>query len=158
MVSPLRGGLIKIQMNNSSVIQSRCRYYCDSLARIPIAFGFDHIDARAIITSCYNSVDENSSRGDLSAFLTKVVVKECIRRLSIFYFNNASDTKRVKMACLDYSFNGSARTDMPLPYKAAYILQKQGFHKTQIAEFLNTTVVTISQHLALAQQYMANAA
>lgn len=145
-------------MSSQFVIQNRCGYFCESLSKIPVAFGFDPIDAKSIITTCYQRLEEDAGRSDFSVLLTKAVVRECIYRLSVSYFNNAGLTKKAKKACLGYSFDGSRRTDMPLPYKAVYILQKQGYPKPQIAEFLNTTVVTVSQHLALARQYISNAA
>lgn len=122
-----------------------------------MAFGFDLIDTKTIISTCMERLEENADSSNFAANLTKAVVKECIYRLSVSYFNNASHAKTQK-ACVEYPFEGSRRADMPLPYKAVYILQKQGYPKPQIADILNTTVVTVSQHLALAQQYIRNAA
>ena len=134
------------------------------LSRIISGFGFNEIEARAILTEVFNQASKEFGKysGALTfkLWLSKLLVRKCIFKISVDYFSGLQNATlppqgmpRLSGAASIF-VSGDER--IPISFWSVYLLNHHiGFTVTEIAEILNSNPLNVRERLSKALKFIA---
>src|SRR5687768_751763 len=155
---------LNVVNEEAGIAEARIQKHENLLTQIVSELGFSKIEAREILTDvCLEAKKQYGAYSGTLPFkvwLSKILIRKCIFKISVDFFNGLENAQLHLQAFEIYSTAKSIfetrHEPIPLSFWIVYLLHNYiGFTEREIAEILNTNPLSVRERLNKALQFIA---